>query len=75
MVTNKWLYFRDFVVSIDKGGKADMGRIYEFELVEHTNNWRKLHGIPMIRYVHANRLMDARVDAERRKARQLLTNK
>lgn len=47
-------------------------RIFEFRIVEHTNNWRKFHGVPMIRYVHVNRVMDARVDAERRKAKLIV---
>lgn len=46
-------------------------KVYEFKLIEHTNNWRKFHGVPMIRYVHSNRIMDARVDAERRKEKEL----
>lgn len=57
-----------------RGRRPAMGeKVYEFKLIERTNNWRKFHGYSMIRYVHVNRVMDARVDTERRKAKQLNT--
>lgn len=47
-----------------------MNRIYTYEIITTTNNWNKLHGLPLRRYLHWYRAMDRRVVAEQKKNRE-----